>query len=500
MIITQSDFSVTPLNRKDNYYGFTLQDSPLHQMPDGTIFHNSGKSVLEQSIVGHVSRYSDKFQLVGVDCKRVEFNLLRGVKGVKGVALDVPTAAATVANFQRIMMDRFKFMENMQVNNVYKIKNAKVNYFEVFGQLVQFDELFELTIDLDENDRKYQKMKMIYPDGRQPVILTIQEIYDGMQKGEWEGRHPQLPEFKGYNSYIDAQSIRMNEGIYNPKVLLFLADELNELMTSDDYQSVDTVKGALGSIARLGRAAAVHLALACQRASGSTISTDLKNNIQMSVLLGGFDDGASQLMFEKDISNLAKPEIKGRGFIGSGTQIIETQTYFTQPEKDWEFDTDQKLTYNNPVFADQCKLRGVDFDKLNTGWVKQYKQGEKPEDGDDDIGGGDSPKPPKDPDEFNPEEEDTPEIEENEDSTSIEAPDISMADLDAMFGTETDVPEEPTSEMTEAMAEKIAGVTSTPTRDKVETALGEVKQPTIKLNVDPATGQKKIKLNLKKPE
>lgn len=33
----------------------------------------------EQSIVGHVSRYSDRFQLVGVDCKRVEFNLLRGV-------------------------------------------------------------------------------------------------------------------------------------------------------------------------------------------------------------------------------------------------------------------------------------------------------------------------------------------------------------------------------------------------------------------------------------
>lgn len=52
-------------------------------------------------------------------------------------------------------------------------------------------------------------------------------------------------------------------------------------MNSDDYKSVDTVKQALGSIARLGRAAAVHLALACQRASGNTISTDLKNNIQI---------------------------------------------------------------------------------------------------------------------------------------------------------------------------------------------------------------------------
>lgn len=223
----------------------------------------------------------------------VEFNLLRGVAGVKGVALDVPTAAATVANFQRVMMDRFKFMEQQQVNNIYKIKNKEVNFYEVYGQKVQFDEMFELMLDLDTNDRNYSKLKAIYPDGRQPNIITIEEIYNGMQEGKWEGRNPQLPEVKGFNSYIDKNSIRKTKGIYTPKILLFLADELNELMTSDDYKSVDTVKQALGSIARLGRAAAVHLALACQRASGSTISTDLKNNIQMSVLLGGFDDGAS---------------------------------------------------------------------------------------------------------------------------------------------------------------------------------------------------------------
>jgi len=33
-------------------------------------------------------------------------------------------------------------------------------------------------------------------------------------------------------------------------------------MNSDDYKSVETVKTSLGSIARLGRAAGVHLALA----------------------------------------------------------------------------------------------------------------------------------------------------------------------------------------------------------------------------------------------
>lgn len=69
---TQATFTIIPRDGPDNYYGFTLENDPLHIMPNGTIFHNSGKSVLEQSIVGHVSRYADRFQLVGVDCKRVE--------------------------------------------------------------------------------------------------------------------------------------------------------------------------------------------------------------------------------------------------------------------------------------------------------------------------------------------------------------------------------------------------------------------------------------------
>lgn len=71
MTTEQVEFSIKPLNKSSTYYGFSLENDPLHLMPDGTIFHNSGKSVCEQSIVGHISRYSDRFQLVGVDCKRV---------------------------------------------------------------------------------------------------------------------------------------------------------------------------------------------------------------------------------------------------------------------------------------------------------------------------------------------------------------------------------------------------------------------------------------------
>lgn len=73
------DFTVEKISDNEEYYGFEVDGDHLYLLDNGLIMSNSGKSVAEQSIVGHVSRYSDNYQLVGVDCKRVEFNLLRGV-------------------------------------------------------------------------------------------------------------------------------------------------------------------------------------------------------------------------------------------------------------------------------------------------------------------------------------------------------------------------------------------------------------------------------------
>lgn len=61
------DFKVKKVSDNDNYYGFSLDGDNLYLTEDRLVHHNSGKSVLEQSIVGHVSRWSDKFQLVGMD-------------------------------------------------------------------------------------------------------------------------------------------------------------------------------------------------------------------------------------------------------------------------------------------------------------------------------------------------------------------------------------------------------------------------------------------------
>ena len=133
------------------------------------------------------------------------------------------------------------------------------------------------------------------------------------------------------------KKVEESSGKYNPKALIIMIDEMTEVSESDNYKLVSSIKDAISSIGRLGRAAACHLVLATQRPSSNVISNDLKNNIHQSIILGDFDTSASTLIFDEDISHKSKPEIKGRGFTKSAKNIIEFQSYWTEPEKDFRY-------------------------------------------------------------------------------------------------------------------------------------------------------------------
>lgn len=278
----------------------------------------SGKTVLEQSIIDHINRFPDNFQLVGADLKMVDFHPIEDK--FNAVLYDAISCANFAQTLQGIMMSRFKLMEECQANNIYKVGNqVEVNYYKTPTGTYQFDTLVKIFVDLDESDKQYARYKKVFKDGKMPVVTTIEEVYTALEKGSYEN-----VELDGKT--LTKKDIKKTKGIYVPKAIVFMIDELTEIMTADDYKAVDTVKGALGSIARLGRAAGVHLVLCCQRPSGSVISTDLKNNIQMSVLLGRFNGEISLLTFDKDISNQCTGII-GRGFVSSGNEIFETQIF-----------------------------------------------------------------------------------------------------------------------------------------------------------------------------
>lgn len=48
--MTQVNFAIKPLEVSQNFYGFELNNNPYHISPNGLVLHNSGKSVLEQSM------------------------------------------------------------------------------------------------------------------------------------------------------------------------------------------------------------------------------------------------------------------------------------------------------------------------------------------------------------------------------------------------------------------------------------------------------------------
>lgn len=144
--------------------------------------------------------------------------------------------------------------------------------------------------------------------------------------------------------FEEVTSTKESTGKYNPKALVVMVDEMTEVTEGSNYKLVNSIKTSIESIGRLGRAAACHLVLATQRPSGNVISNDLKNNIQQSVLLGEFDASASSLLFDEDMSHRAKPEIKGRGLVKSGNNVIEFQSYWTEPDKDFRYKEENEET------------------------------------------------------------------------------------------------------------------------------------------------------------
>lgn len=125
----------------------------------------SGKSVVENGIIGHITRYPDNIQGLLADVKKVEFGGLDDFKGIKCIALSVAEVEEELTQAREIMMNRFEFMEHNHVNNVYKLK-TEVDYFIINGKSYQFDEIFTCKI----NGKKQ--------------LLTLDKIYQNICDGK----------------------------------------------------------------------------------------------------------------------------------------------------------------------------------------------------------------------------------------------------------------------------------------------------------------------------
>lgn len=110
----------------------------------------SGKSVLQNCIIGHVTRHADHFQLFLLDIKKVEFGPLRTLAGVKKVGIELDEIEDIIRSVRQIMLDRFRMMEKAEVNNIYKLKNTEAESIIINGKEYQEDEIFNCRVDGEE--------------------------------------------------------------------------------------------------------------------------------------------------------------------------------------------------------------------------------------------------------------------------------------------------------------------------------------------------------------
>jgi len=128
-------------------------------------------------------------------------------------------------------------------------------------------------------------------------------------------------------------------GRYKPKNRILLAiDEAAELLDVKPRDKADKelyieFDQTLRTLARMSRAAGVHLLLEIIRPDATILDGQIKNNLTFRVCFYLPDAPASRIVLENDKATQLSPDIKGRAIVGED----ETQTYFLPVSKWLDF-------------------------------------------------------------------------------------------------------------------------------------------------------------------
>jgi hypothetical protein len=127
----------------------------------------------------------------------------------------------------------------------------------------------------------------------------------------------------------------------HPKAIMLMVDEAYALLSpegskSEEGKARDQLHAEcvtmLGSIARLGRAAGVHMLIATQRPDAAVIPGELRNNLETRIAAGRLNSTASGMILDSGAGTRI-PAIKGRGMLFFLGEYITFQGYFA--DKTW---------------------------------------------------------------------------------------------------------------------------------------------------------------------
>jgi hypothetical protein len=139
--VLKTGFSVKPLE-EDDFYGVEVSDDNLYLMGDFTATHNSGKSIMLQTIINSLLINEKQFiNFALIDPKRVEFSYYSSLSQLYGpVSRDVTGAMNLLESLVAEMENRFSRLERSGARDINTYK-GKMPYI-----VVVIDELADLMM------------------------------------------------------------------------------------------------------------------------------------------------------------------------------------------------------------------------------------------------------------------------------------------------------------------------------------------------------------------
>jgi hypothetical protein len=174
------------------------------------------------------------------------------------------------------------------------------------------------------------------------LATEIEEAFALIQQLEQEmmNRYARMKE-SGVNYFKSLATV--------PPAILLMVDEVFALLeitagasrTDPIIKEQNEMKAAMtllvGKIARLGRAAGIHMVLATQRPDAKVLPGEVKANLDARIAQGRMDKTPSFMTLDSDAATKI-PAIKGRAvYRAGGDGVIEFQAYFLAPENLPEF-------------------------------------------------------------------------------------------------------------------------------------------------------------------
>lgn len=182
------------------------------------------------------------------------------------------------------------------------------------------------------------------------IALSLEDGVEAIQRArdEMMRRYDEM-QTQGVNHFLQLPN--------PPPALLCMVDEAYNFLAPEGIKSEEGKERdalharaaiLLGEIARLGRAAGVHLVLATQRPDATVIKGELKNNLDCRIAAGRMDTTPSLMVLDSEAATRLPP-IKGRGIIRLGGNLTTFQAFFA--EQDWfdQWQEDREVQAPRPV-------------------------------------------------------------------------------------------------------------------------------------------------------